>query len=273
MALLEHWQLWREKCALARCTDAAQHDLQGFAFDRFNHYLQKCRHTLAAPAATEAWHAFESYLALGRNRTTKAWKQWLFARSNLPVTLDAVQGGATLVMRDVVREHLRREHTPTWITSLDAPLPSHHEEDNITPLSITDLLPDPDDALRKVEANEYRTLALKLSPALDGTLSVRQKIALTVHHSGKALYHPTALTAAGCSKSSLCNAWRQAINILANGTNTALPQECAYARMHIAANLLDIICADTRKMLEKTHPELFRYLEESEEHGEQTNNA
>ena len=262
MAEWQHWQMWNETCALAHCTDAAQHDLQGFAFDRFTRYLQKIRPSASASSATEAWHAFESHLALGHSRTAKAWKQWLFARGGTEPTLDGVQGGATLIMRDVVREHLRKEHAPNWMASLDAPVASQRAPEGTTALSVTDLLPDPVDPLHAVETNEQRALAHSLYPIACEQLSLREKIALAVHHRGKALYHASVLKAAGCSKSTICNALHHAMEKLATTISDALPRECPHTRMQIASILLENICPRMQKMLEIEYPELFRYLEE-----------
>ena len=262
MAEWKHWLLWRETCALARCTQEAQHDLQGFAFHRFNLYLQKLHHAAATPAAADAWHAFESHLALGHTRTAKAWKQWLFARSETEPTLDGVQGGATLIMRDVVREHLRREHAPRWMRSVDAPIAGQRAPEHATTLSVADLLPDPADPLHTVDRNEQLALANSLYPLARDQLSLREKIALTVHHREKALYHASVLKAAGCSKSTICNALHHAMEKLAGTINGALPRECPYTRMKVASNLLDNICDHMQKILEIEHPELFRYIEE-----------
>ena len=262
MAEWKHWQLWRDVCALARCTDEARHDLQGFACNRFTRYLQKSRPSAAAPSAADAWHAFESYLALGHNRTAKAWKQWLFARGGKKPTRDCVQGGATLVMRDVVREHLRREHAPVWMTSLDAPVEGQRAPYISPTNSVADLLPDPVDPLIAVDANEQMQLADHLYPMVTQQLPFRDRIALTVHQAGKALYHTSVLTAAGCSKSSICNALHHGMQKLAVLTNNALPKECPYTRMKVATILLHKIGSHMQKTVEMQHPQLFRYLEE-----------
>ncbi len=262
MAEWKHWQLWREVCALARCTDEARHDLQGFAFNRFTRYLQKSRPSATASSAADAWHAFESYLVLGHSRTAKAWKQWLFTRGGKNPTRDCVQGGATLIMRDVVREYLRREHAPVWMTSLDAPIAGQQNAEATNTLCAADLLPDPTDPLATMESNELDTLARQLWGDAGQILSFRHMLALTVHQSGKALYHPVVLSAADCGKSSLCNALHQAFQLLANCTNNAFPAECAQVRMQLTSLLIDHIVTRAKESLEIEHPQLFRYLEE-----------
>ncbi len=262
MASLENWQAWRKTCALALCTDSAQRDLRGFAFEKFRRRLQKMPLALAAPAATEAWHAFETHLALGKTRTAKAWKQWLFARGGTNPTLDCIQAGATLIMRDVVREYLRREHAPSWIKSLDAPVARNNSADATNAYTAADLLPEAADPLETLDTHEHQKLAQELQASAGKLLSVRHTISLTVYHNGKALYHPSVLAVASCSKSSLCNALHQALKILATLVNTKLANDCQHTRMHVAAALIEFICKNTLQLLETSHPELFLYIKE-----------
>ena len=265
MAELEHWQMWRKRCALARCTASVSQDLQGFAFSRFQRYLQKIGQSHAVPKAPDAWHAFESHLVLGRSRPSKAWKEWLFARGGEPPTLDRIQGGATLIMRDVVREHLRREHAPGWIRSLDAPIASDTGSDTTSP-SRGDLLPDSHDPIAAIEEQELQVLATTIFPHVANLLSPRQRIALITHHKGKALSHPSVMRAAQCGKSSLCNALHQALQRLAQLLQDGLPQETAATRITIASLLIEKITANLLKSLETQHADLFKYITEEIEY-------
>ncbi|MFU8781065.1 MAG: hypothetical protein ACNA71_08600 [Kiritimatiellia bacterium] len=262
MADIEHWQMWYERCALALCPPAAQHDLQGFAFNRYQRYWQKSAPTQQPPSAPEAWHAFESYLALGHSRTAKAWKEWLFARGGEHAALDAIQGGATLIIRDVVRDQLRREYAPRWMSSLQNPVTPGALQDRDSVLSVADLLPDPADPLTDMEQHEHRELATALFARASNQLAPRELIAIIVHHAGKALYQPAVLMAARCSKSSLCNALRQALQKLAGVINQAMPLDSPTSRMQVAAILVEQIGTNMRPMLEKQHPELFKYIKE-----------
>lgn len=259
MAEIQHWQMWRERCALARCPQGARHDLCGFAFDRFRHYLQKVTPSIPPPRAHDAWHAFESHLALGRTRSAKAWKQWLFARGGSPPTLNCIQGGATLIMRGVVRDHLRREHAPGWMLSLDGPV-LHRTEPGSNALSLEELLPDPGDPLAAIEQQDIQTCANRLFPAVYGDLSPRERIALTIHQAGKALSDPSVTQAAQCGKSSLCNALCQAMQRMAHALQDALPQESTSTRIAVACILIEKSAENMRFTLEMEHPELFRYI-------------
>jgi len=261
MAEIDHWEMWRERCALALCTDVAQHDLRGFAFDRFRRHLRKLHPSLSPPPAETAWHAFESHLALGHTRPAKAWKEWLFARGGTQPTLDCIQGGATLVMRDVVREHLRREYSPGWLLSLDRPIGSHADSEGAT-LSLDDLLPDPHDAAAPVEQRELQELADSLYPRIGTDLPWREQIAITVHHAGKALSHEAVTQAAQCGKSSLCNALQHGLQRLAQRLKNTVPQESTTTHIELAGLLIEKIRENTMLFLETEYPDLFRYIKE-----------
>lgn len=77
-----------------------------------------------ASDAEDGWHRFETHLLLKNTRGGKRYKDWLFARAEHVEwhPWDAIQGGATLLLRDVVREYLRREHAPDRVTSLHRPV-------------------------------------------------------------------------------------------------------------------------------------------------------
>jgi DNA-directed RNA polymerase specialized sigma24 family protein len=261
MAELGHWQMWRERCALARCTETASHDLRGFAFDRFQRHLQKSGQALAPPKAADAWHAFESHLALGRNRSAKAWKEWLFARGGDTPTIDCIQGGATLIMRGVVREYLRREQAPGWMLSLDSPI-GRHPESGSAPISLEDLLPDPEDPIAAIDQQELQALATRLFPSMRDLLTPRERLALITNQTGKALSHPAVAKAAQCGKSSLCNALHRAMQRLAQTLQTALPQESPNQRITVATLLIEKMKKDFLQTLEIEHPDLFRYMKE-----------
>ncbi len=267
MAELENWQMWRERCAAARCTQAAQADLFGFAFDRFRRYLQKVRPSFSPPSAADAWHAFESHLALGRTRATKAWKAWLFARGGEHPTLSCIQGGATLIMRDVVRSYLRNELHPKWMLSLDAPLDRAAEQQG-SAITLEELLPDTADPIADVDARDLQTLGDRFSVIAAERLSNREKIALAVHHTGKTLSHRAVTAAARCGKSSLCNALYQGIQKMADLLQKALPEESTATHMHVASVMIGIIAAETEKELEIAHPQLFRYIKEESDNAD-----
>ncbi len=264
MAELEHWKSWRARCALARCTGETARDLQGFAHNRFCRYLRQYAPQLAqSPPATEAWHQFESYLALGQQRAAKAGKEWLFARGT--AELDAVQGGATLIMRDVVRDYLRHEHAPTWMSALHAPVTFQGD-----PFTLCELLPDCSaDPLAPLEMQEHTHLAASMARQAFEALNVRERIALIASHAGLSLAHPTVTDAAKCRKSTLFNCLHSALRSLSLCIRNAYPNETPESGLAIALALCDELYQHILDWisLEKPYARLFLLVKEVGENG------
>lgn len=264
MADLKHWQMWRQRCALALCNPEAGYDLRGFAYNRFLRYWRRYGgEDLGLPSAEQAWHGFESYLALGRRRSAKACKEWLFARGGGVTTLNQVQGGATLVMRDVVREQLRREHSPRWMQSLDKPLGAARANDGNGP-TLADLIPEPHDCFADLERREFRSLAAAEAEAAFDALNRRERLALTASRAGLSLAHPAVVSAAGCSKSSLYNAFNSGLRKLADRVQRRFARESSSDRTEITILLFEQVHARLVAWLqmEKNDTHLFRIIEE-----------
>jgi hypothetical protein len=218
---LDHWQCWRERCALGLCPPEAQHALRQFARARFERWLAAYApgagvfRDAAPPPAAEAWHWFESGLCLRRTRAGKSYKEWLFARAAIEgaPTLDAVQGGAALLMRDVVRERLRQDYHPARVLSFDAPGGAAAPDD--TP-GLHELLPAPHDTRSEVERRELDGRAAEAAARLLAALPRREKVALLAKELGLSLAHPAAIAVADCGKSMLCAAYRAALERIAD---------------------------------------------------------
>jgi len=217
-AALKAWTEWRKRCALALCSRAAQAGLEAFAGVRFRALLRKCggpATACAAPAARDAWHLFETHLTVRSTAGGKRYKDWLFARvprgGSAQDSVDAVQGGAWLLMRDVVREHLRREIAPPNTVSLQAPL----QPGDATPLTLEDLLPGEDDPARCVERREYESLARQHAEELFADLTDRERVAILAKTLNLSLAHKAVVRAAGCGKSALNDAFRAFLQAVA----------------------------------------------------------
>jgi hypothetical protein len=265
MADLESWWMWRERCALARCVPEVQGDLRGFAQNRYALYLRKLNTgNLQPPSAADAWHGFETHLALGPRRSQKSYKEWLFTRGEGEATLDRIQGGATLLMRDVVRERLRREHSPSWMTSLDAPTGAGADAP-----SLADLLPSPQDPLTEVERRDFAELATAAGGTAFAALTHRERIAVLASLSGLSLAHPVVVAAAACAKSSLFNALHSGMETLSGVVRESFGGEDASARTEIALLLLHQVRGRTVAWmrLEKSLAPLFLLLEEHQGRG------
>ena len=119
--MLNHWVEWKELCAADLCSDTARQALREFAFLRFRKFAYQYAHRTntggtgaLVPDAGDAWHLFETHLAVKTTKQGKRYKDWLFdrVRSTKDPPLDVVQGGASLMMRDVVRERHRLRDGP-----------------------------------------------------------------------------------------------------------------------------------------------------------------
>lgn len=202
------WLEWRQRCALGLCSTGTQAALRDFAGARFNGFMTKfaCYAGRGSIAAADAWHLFETHLAVGGNRDGKRYKDWLFARaglSNDPL-VDVIQGGATLLMRDVVREFLRREHSPASMISLARPLVGYEDRS----LTLEDLLPGSVDPSCDVERRELERLSEELADRFCHDATCRERVAVLAKAEGLSLAHPEVEAAAGCGKSALNESYR-----------------------------------------------------------------
>lgn len=204
---LKDWTEWKILCARKLCSEDVQTRLGSFAQSRFGIQLQRQVFTTnlqdndalrQLPSADDAWHQFESFAALKQTREGKRYKDWIFARveggKGLP--LDIIQSGATLIMRSVVRAHLKAEYTPRMTVSMDQPLGNSE-------LTMGDLLPGKVAPVDEVAANEYNLLAKEHVENLFKELSYRERIGLLAKFNGVALDNEKVLKAAGCGKSIL----------------------------------------------------------------------
>ncbi|MFH0953683.1 MAG: hypothetical protein V1873_05090 [Verrucomicrobiota bacterium] len=213
------WLEWRERCALALCSAGAQSALMGFAAMHFSrltrHYATRTNAPDQPPqlSGRETWHLFETHLAVRHNREGKRYKDWLFARlaGTADDELDVVAGGAALLMRDVVREHLRNEHSAQGVVSLSAPL----AETGSASLTVEDLLPGTIDTADEVAKHEFEHLALGHAGEFFRDMDHREKVAVLAKSLGLSLADPAVEEVAGCRKSVLNTSYRGALERLA----------------------------------------------------------
>lgn len=205
------WLEWKRVCALGGCSDPARDHLQRFAHHRFLRCVERLRGGRWSGVVgrlqqdiqpSEAWHLFESHLEIRNTRGGKRYKDWLFAR--LAGSEDAPQavleGGASLIIRDVVREHLRREWQAGGHLSLEAPV--RYGDDGEGP-TLRDLLPATEDALGVVARREYTALAAALAERTFDALPLRTRVSVLAKTLELNLHDPRVLTAAQCGKSVL----------------------------------------------------------------------
>lgn len=257
------WLQWHARCALARCDAEPAGILRHFAWTRsvsLIHRLGTLAEGLAVPAAREAWHLFEVHLVTGRTREGKRYKEWLFARSagqTGPARLDTIQGGATLILRDVVRETIRREVRPFGTCSIDAPI---HGTEGLT---LADLVAGGSSPADDAAAREIEVLAQRTAERIFGTASRRVRIGLCLRELGLSLDGPAVERAAGCGKSSLHSAVRIFTTGLAVAVCHAHPSETPDTAHAIAARAMQILRERAREWgrLEKSLARFFLQVE------------
>ncbi|MDP6526240.1 MAG: hypothetical protein QGI24_02810 [Kiritimatiellia bacterium] len=220
-AQIQNWFEWKRQCALALCSPCTRHVLRQFAHARFRYYVAKYLHrtNLRNPAVIsvedrQAWHLFESHLELKTTRRGKAYKNWLLSRANEDEegAIQALESGASLIVRDVVREFMRKEISPPRTMSLSRPL----NDDFARPMTMADLLPGEIDPTSKVEMREYSELAGGHAGDAFDDMKRREKIAVFCRSMGISLAHHVVAEITGCRKSSLSNSYRDAITRIAS---------------------------------------------------------
>ncbi|MDA0990074.1 MAG: hypothetical protein O3A51_04920 [Verrucomicrobia bacterium] len=229
--MIEAWMEWKERCAAARCTPATRRCLFAFARSRFRLFARRYARLTNNPDAARAltlsdediWHMFERDLQTDETRAGTRYKDWLFARTrrSQDAPFDVIQGGATLMMRDVVRSWLVQEHLPPDTVSLDQPVTTGESP----PLTLADLLPSGTSPADEVALREYQVLAQQLAPDLANQLATTAKLAILAKDMGLSLSDPRIARAAGCQKSALHKAYHGAMQHMAQHVKGLFPGE------------------------------------------------
>jgi hypothetical protein len=241
-ASVHSWLEWKKMCAADLCGEVARHELQQFAAVRFQKHANTEAYRTNDPKGNmlrvkpgEAWHLLEVYFTVHGTREGKRYKDWLFARvHNSPDDpIDIIQGGATNLMREVVREFIRRE-CPRWgIVSIQQPRTTTGDSG-----TVEDLLPDQHDPLTDVEAREYENLAAQHALALSSAIGKREKVALAAKELGRSLADPIVLKHAGCGKSVLSACYGDLIRKVVGLIQEAHPGEDAASLLYLAERTL-----------------------------------
>ncbi|MBM4156868.1 MAG: hypothetical protein FJ221_17855 [Lentisphaerae bacterium] len=211
------WRQWHARCALTLCDADSAALLRGFAGRRASSMVRRLgrlAEDIPAPEPRDAWHLFETHLVTARTREGKRYKDWLFARVGArsgAEALDAIQGGATLILRDVVREMIRHEARPPDTSSLAAPVPGTNG------LTLADLLPGGTSPSDEAEDRDLEALARRAADSRFAAADRRVRVGLCLRALDLPLDGRATERAAGCSKSTLHAAVRDFIAGLAAG--------------------------------------------------------
>jgi hypothetical protein len=217
---LEDWNTWITVCALDLCPGDTRQSLQRFVITRFVTLVRKYAAlsrtdpgNAAASTPADAWHLFESHLHLQHTREGKSYKQWLNEHRwlNPENPLPCLESGASLIVRDVVREHLRREARRTCTQPLDTPLRSACSQT----YTLSELLPSPETTPDTIHNNEMTRLASDAARQVFRQLTRRERLALLARSLNLPLSSPTVTKAAACRKTTLCAAYRDSLKTIA----------------------------------------------------------
>lgn len=215
---LDSWREWRRLCALGLCAEQHQSSLREFARLQFGRYVYRYAYKTNTDAKTllpkgsDAWHLFETHLTVKTTRQGKHYKDWLFAR--VPTDTDqgrALDAGAALLMRDVVREYLHQETLPAETISTQSIVPDM--EGCIQ--TIEDLLPGTIVPSDDVAVRELDRLARTHADSFASTLTHRETVAVLAKELGLSLAHEIVVRVAGCRKSMLNHVYREVLKRLA----------------------------------------------------------
>ena len=204
--MLEAWTEWKTRCALDLCSDPSQGKLQSFARSRFERFLRHYSGESNLSLHSNPWHLFETHVTIKNTRQGKRYKDWLFARvqSSPDDPLDVIQGGASLIMRDVTRALLRSESAPRNFTSLNKPI----ADSDGSPVTLLDVLSSEADPVSEICRREYAEIATKHASEILRAMSRREQIVVVAKQIGLSLAHNTVEELAGCKKSVLSTAYR-----------------------------------------------------------------
>lgn len=242
---LQHWLEWKRTCALDLCSEGTKAVLLEFAVSRFRLMARRCaRKTnlglsglVADIDPLRAWHLFETHMAVRVTKRGKRYKNWLFARAATgpDSPMPAVEGGATLIMRDVVREHLRREHSPSGVVSLQQPI----EIANGSTVPLGDLVPGSSHPADEAARREYEELAGQRAEELFSDLTDRERLVLLARRLGVSLAHRGLVAMAGCGHATLYAAYRSLVNWLGCRMKTEYPDDGNDAVMALTLMVLE----------------------------------
>jgi len=211
---MQPWNEWKERCAVLRCSPETRAALHTFGGQRYRTLAQRCLGTinvsdvdLVSPADADAWHLLELHMTLPEAINGKAYKEWLFARieGSGDAPFDIVQGGATLLMRSAVREHLRGEYLSASHVSANQPPPALGRTED----AMEEWLPGALDTAETVEAKELASLAEAHAGTLFEALPRRLRIALAARQLHIPLSNAGLLNLVGCQRSALHTAFRE----------------------------------------------------------------
>lgn len=220
MTRAEDWRAWKKACAADLCPPETAASLRRFGAVRFAGCVRRAGHPKAS--TRDPWHLLETHCQVSRTRAGKRYKDWLFARAEGTGNewTSYVEGGASLLMRAAVRDFLRGEVAPTFMTSLDKPIGNGA-------ISLVDLLPDP--AIRQggLDEAEIETLAGHMADAISLSLSKVDLVLLWARTHGISFADPKVVKMTRQGKTVLYERFQEVIEGVSRDLRKELPREDA----------------------------------------------
>jgi hypothetical protein len=246
----EAWHHWKKACAADLCDAETAAMLRRFGAAKFSAYVKRYAsrvghygQTMRVAESRDAWHLLETFARVGQTRSGKRYKDWLFQRAEHcgDNWLGAIEGGATLLMRNVVREYLRREHAPAFMTSLNKSLAG----ESGSTLTLEALLPDTLDFHDELAEREWLTLAKDRAAAIYPSLDSRERIFLWARAQGYPLNDERIVKWTRSGASVNYEVYRKAVERLGLMMKKFLPGESPAVLTHVTcmalAELVQII--------------------------------
>ncbi len=210
---LAAWVEWKKQCAYDLCADDTKAYLQEFAAVRFQKWLETCACSLRVTPrqhkgmpGRDIWHLLETRMTARKDLRGKRYKDWLFRRVQLSkdAPLDVIQGGATLILREAVRDLLRLEAAPGWVLSLSQPLVDSRDEG----FTLEDILAGGVNPADQAALREYEAFAGKHACDVFKDLTQPERMAVLARKLGLSVACEEVELAAGCKKSTLSKLYR-----------------------------------------------------------------
>lgn len=240
---MKPWTEWKERCAVALCSADTQHTLLAFGGMRFRTLAQRCLSHVNVDDVEkvmlpdrDAWHLLETHMTLSRSSNGKAYKAWLFDRTaGTPDSpFDVVQGGATLLMRWVVREHLRQEYSPADHVSANRTRAS----DEGAPIEEA-WLPADSNTHDAIAQREIEHIAMQEATACFDRLAERARLIVAARRMHIPFTSPPLLALANCSNSAMSYTFRKEMSQLLKQIATDYTGEDRATQVEIALLTFD----------------------------------
>lgn len=234
------WNEWKVRCAAGLCCRENADVLRRFGAARFRGFVKRYvahrSHADALAYANDAghgWHLFETYARTANNRAGKRYKDWLFERADQQAGdfVASVESGATLLIRDAVRDHLRNEYAPAFMASLQQPAGRSEGESVWT---LEDLLPDDAVPADTVAEREWQALADTHAHELYEALDKQQRAAIWARDRGVAYSDQRLLDWVQSNPARLQKTYQRCIHDLGGRIKKKYPNETPAACIRMA---------------------------------------